>query len=204
MKTKQVSYLVVAAAFMWMILLLGRPGATSAASTTPTPPLPTWTPGPPPAKTPVQDSADAYGETAKVTLLVRCAPPTDACRASLATVWTQVQAQAADGTWSPVSGWWGRLDEINGNTGQKAWWFGTADVSTLRWQVFSHEGGDLLATSSPFNPTVVGGEQVVTLTDGPILLPATGAPALVLAVVFVLVGIVVASTRLRRRKSLPG
>ena len=74
-------------------------------------------------------------------------------------LWLVVQWQDYEGDdeWIDVDGWQGNFDEIeqgdNGWVATKEWWAGKEIMGSgpYRWLVYDHPGGDLLATSEPFN-----------------------------------------------------
>ena len=83
-------------------------------------------------------------------------------------LWTAVQWQDAEGDWNTVDGWQGSLDtiEVTGNgaiVGHKGWWVTEGDLGSehFRWQAFASQGGELVATSDPFDLPVQSGWTVL-------------------------------------------
>jgi hypothetical protein len=85
-------------------------------------------------------------------------------------LWTTVQWQDGHGDWHDVEGWRGTLDHIADGVGVKTWWAARAQLGTgpFRWQATLGEGGEPLATSSPFDlPDAVGETVTVEVSLGP-------------------------------------
>jgi len=133
---------------------------TPAQEPTPTPPLPTWTPGPPLTKTPVPTSTPlppSVPAGGLIELRVPLTPPALRDIISWQSLWTVVQWQDAWGEWHDVEGWQGTLDTVavgeNGEiVGQKLWWVATADLGKgpFRWLVYESERGKRLSASETF------------------------------------------------------
>ena len=125
------------------------------------PPLP-----PPPPLPPLPAPANITGATLELHVQFSQAWPWATIRWQ--DLWTVVQRQKSiGGGWCDVAGWQGGLDGVavgtDGEiTGQKAWWVAKEDLGrgTYRWLVYDGEGGDLLATSDPFNPPDASGRPV--------------------------------------------
>ena len=139
---------------------LAAGAAPAQPSATPTPPLPTWTPGPAPVKTPQGASLPFVGwGGGAIELRVRFGP---AALKRWSEVWTVVQWQDTGGGWHDVEGWRGALDEIVGAEGRKIWWVYRQDLGKgpFRWLVYDRAGGKLLATSQSFNLPGISGQTV--------------------------------------------
>ena len=83
-------------------------------------------------------------------------------------LWTAVQWQDAEGDWNTVTGWQGSLDtievtETGAIIGHKGWWVSEGDLGaeSFRWQVFASQGGQLVATSDPFDLPLQAGWTVL-------------------------------------------
>ena len=169
--------LIAALAFM-MLWFSPQPAQAELAAPTPTNPPPTWTPGPPPEKTVVPPSTESRveaGSTGAITLLVRCTVDLTVCEEKLPVLWTQVEAQNPDGSWTPVPGWKGNLTRTDRAQGQISWWFGTQVPPPLRWIISEGAEGELITISDAFQPLPeVMTVFTVNLPGTPILLPASG------------------------------
>lgn len=81
-------------------------------------------------------------------------------------LWTIVQWQDSAGGWHNVEGWQGTVD----SAGDKRWWVAAKDFGTgpFRWIVTEGIGGQLLATSEPFNlPVQANAATRVEISLGP-------------------------------------
>lgn len=164
-----------------------QPAQAEIAAPTPTSPPPTWTPGPPPEKTVAQPSSgEQTGATSRgvITLLARCRSDDSNCTDRLPSLWTQVEAQNADGSWAPISGWGGNLAQIERSQGQISWWFGTQALPPLRWVISEGREGSRTAVSDTFqplpsSPTVIA----VDIPGAVVLLPASGNATIALTLV---------------------
>jgi hypothetical protein len=79
-------------------------------------------------------------------------------------LWTVVQWQDEKGTWRDIEGWQGMPDGIEEPVlaGKKKWWVMEADLGKgpFRWVVYQSQGGQMLATSAPFDLPESKGETV--------------------------------------------
>ncbi len=88
-------------------------------------------------------------------------------------LWLEVEWADGD-TWYKVDGWRGNFDSIDQEddvwTGHKAWWVAQHDLGKgpFRWVVYTHEDGDVLATSENFDlPTDRGQMTMVPVELAP-------------------------------------
>lgn len=153
---------------------------------TPTSPPPTWTPGPPAAKTPtpIAPPSEPGGiPQSVITLRVECTGAQTDCLRQLVTLRTQVEAQTTEGAWEPVVGWTGPLAEFGESSGRISWWFGDKALPYLRWIITEEDGRTTLVTSEAFHPTPgIATMVTVRLPVVQPLLPASGAGALLVPV----------------------
>ena len=90
-------------------------------------------------------------------------------------VWSEVEWEDSQkGEWFLVDGWKGNLDAIeqgeNGWVATKEWW-AADDImgkGPLRWKVYDHNGGRLLAMSEPF--------YLADFTGGMVIVPVELSP----------------------------
>lgn len=160
--------------------------AAPASQPTPTPPVPTWTPGPPPTKTPGQPPTATPGPQPTETAVPAPRPPQPPpaggfieLRVGLTPsvlwqtihwqdLWTVVQWKDAWGSWHDVEGWRGELDDaVIGEggkvVGEKTWWVARSDLGKgpFRWLIYRGEGGRVLAISEPFYLPGTPGKRVM-------------------------------------------
>lgn len=115
-----------------LLLLAGAPLTTQAGAELP--PRATPTPTPPAA-------GDKDGQPVGAFLQLHVQGSPDGA-------WTVVQWQDSAGNWHAVEGWQATLDGDH-----TTWWVSQRDFGKgpFRWAVYRDQGGELLATSSPFN-----------------------------------------------------
>lgn len=148
---------------------------------TPTPPMPTWTPGAPPTKTPELLPTETPSPTSTpvpppppkltggfIRLRVQFDLSSPWNIPLWQELWTVVQWQDIKGEWNDVEGWRGTLDTIavSGDqelVGEKVWWVAGADLGKgpFRWLVYVSKGGDLLVISESFYLPDSTGETVL-------------------------------------------
>jgi len=181
---------VVAGAVAILVLWSLSAGGTVAQEPTPTPPLPTWTPGPVPVKTPVSTPAPHHPGGAWIRLRVRGS-------GGLENLWTEVQWQDGEGEWHLVEGWQGPLEGL-GDEWVREWWVSQSQFGEgpFRWAIYWGAGGDLLALSAPFTlPETEGATRWVEVSleaapPAPIpLLPLSGGGISWVPYLLLLVGI---------------
>ena len=150
--------------------------AAPALESTPTPPVATWTPGPPPLKTPIPPGA--LSPSAPATWFIRLRARFDPTWPWASTywqdLWTVVQWQDASGNWHDVEGWRGTFDDVVIENGaviaQKVWWVAQVDLGKgpFRWLVYRGQGSVLLARSTPFYlPGPTSGPTTVEVSLAP-------------------------------------
>ena len=131
---------------------------TSAQEAQPTAPISTWTPGPPPEKTPVptaEPKKPAKGATILLHVWFPATWPWD--EVDWQELWTEVHWQDEKGGWHKVEGRQGGLDGATSGTdgkvtGNMGWWVAESELGRgpFVWLVYSDKGGSLLAKSEPF------------------------------------------------------
>jgi len=130
---------------------------------TPTPPPPTWTPGPAPIKTPASPINLPEPDGGQIELRVQFAPAWWQRRTvDWQELWTVVQWQDRSRNWHDVEGWRGTLDEVVSAEGRKIWWVYHQDLGKgpFRWLVHDRAGGKLLVASQSFNLPGISGQTV--------------------------------------------
>lgn len=89
-------------------------------------------------------------------------------------LWTMVQWQDGLGEWHDVHGWRAKLDQVQGDEGEKVWYlaedrFGEGPFS---WAIYPDPEGEFIAQSAPFYmPKNTGETRQVKVSVGP--LPVT-------------------------------
>jgi len=85
-------------------------------------------------------------------------------------LWSEVEWSDGE-NWFLVDGWRGNLDSIDQEdsvwTGHKAWWVAQHDLGKgpFRWIVYTHEGGDALITSEPFDLPAERGQATMVKVE---------------------------------------
>jgi hypothetical protein len=192
-------------------LIAGAPAAAQEPS--PTPPLPTWTPGIPDPKTPVPTQQAGPG-TSRSGCLIELTVLVDAQHAAYGReLWTAVEWWDEEGILHTVEGWQGPPDELQDSVANKAWWVAESQLEQgpFRWAVYRGQGGMLLGASQSFHLTCsrYTGPIVVQLGEsqpGVALLPAAGGRQVrtgLLALACLAVALGVGFTLWRRHQASP-
>jgi hypothetical protein len=166
--------LVISAIVGLMSLSLLTEAPTSVAlEPSPTPPPPTWTTGPPAAKTPLPPPSTGRSvEGGKLQLVVSFGEIWPWPQVHWQQLWTVVQWQDPQGEWHVVEGWQGQLDHVSvEESGEieatRTWWVGEGDLGKgpFRWLVYREQDGRLLRAGAPFYlPDRAGWTTEVSLT----------------------------------------
>lgn len=145
---------VMAVTFMTLGLAFSPATGSASSEIGPTSPAPTWTPGPPPLKTPLPSPAGLDGAVIELNVLFPASWPWR--EIGWQDLWTIVQWQDAFGNWHDVTGWQGGLDSISQQDGEyvgsKMWWAGREQAvpGVFRWLVLQDKDGARLGASESF------------------------------------------------------
>lgn len=139
MTSRSVGLLLGGGLCLALLIMLSIPSAQAADL----PPRPTPVPTPIPQATSIPGAATS-SSGAFIELQVPGAH---------STWWTTIQWQDTAAAWITVTGWQGSFDTISSGIGHKLWWVAPADLGKgpFRWAVYDSKGGQLLATSEPFD-----------------------------------------------------